>query len=28
LLLVLSRASTALVQDGRGFDPVWEPPGK
>ncbi len=28
LLLLLSRASTALVQDGRCFDPVWEPPGK
>jgi adenylate cyclase len=28
LLLTLSRASTTLVQDGRGFDPVWEPPGK
>lgn len=28
LLLLLSRTSTALVQDGRGFDPVWEPPGK
>jgi adenylate cyclase len=28
LLLTLSRASGALVQDGRGFDPVWEPPGK
>src|SRR6266542_1729396 len=28
LLLILSRASTALVQDGHGFDPVWEPPGK
>ena len=27
-LLLLSRASTALVQDGRGFDPFWEPPGK
>jgi adenylate cyclase len=28
LLLTLSRASNALMQDGRGFDPVWEPPGK
>ena len=28
LLLLLSRASTALVQSGRVFDPVWEPPGK
>jgi len=28
LLLILSRASTALVQDGRGFDAVWAPPGK
>jgi hypothetical protein len=28
LLLVLSRASSALIQDGRGFQPVWEPPGK
>lgn len=28
LLLLLSRASTALVQGGRGFDAVWEPPGK
>jgi adenylate cyclase len=28
LLLTLSRASTALVQDGRGFDAVWAPPGK
>lgn len=28
LQLILSRASTALVQDGRGFDAVWEPPGK
>ena len=28
LLLVLSRASTALVNRGAGFDPVWEPPGK
>jgi hypothetical protein len=28
LLLVLSRAGAALVQDGRGFDRVWEPPGK
>ena len=28
MLLILSRASTALVQDGHGFDPVWEPPGK
>ncbi len=27
LLLVMSRASTALVNGGR-FDPVWEPPGK
>ncbi len=28
LLLILSRASNALMQDGKGFDPVWEPPGK
>jgi adenylate cyclase len=28
LLLVLSRASTALVNRGGGFDPVWVPPGK
>jgi hypothetical protein len=28
LLLTLSRASTALVQDGRDFDAVWAPPGK
>jgi adenylate cyclase len=28
LLLTLARASSALMQDGRGFDPVWEPPGK
>ena len=28
LLLLLSRASTALVQGGRPSDPVWEPPGK
>ncbi len=28
LLLTLSRASTALVEDGRGFDAVWTPPGK
>jgi hypothetical protein len=28
LLLTLSRASNALMQDGRGFNPVWEPPGK
>jgi hypothetical protein len=28
LLLTLSRASNALIQDGRGFDAVWEPPGK
>ena len=28
LLLILSRASNALMQDGHGFDPVWEPPGK
>ena len=28
LLLILSRASTALVNRGVGFDPVWEPPGK
>ena len=28
LLLVLSRASTALVNRGAGFDAVWEPPGK
>ncbi len=27
LLLVLSRASTMLVNGGP-FDPVWEPPGK
>ncbi len=28
LLLTLSRASQALIHDGRGFDPVWGPPGK
>ncbi len=28
LLLTLSRASSALMQDGRDFDPVWGPPGK
>jgi adenylate cyclase len=28
LLLTLSRASTAFNQDGRDFDPVWQPPGK
>jgi adenylate cyclase len=28
LLLTLSRASNALMQDGRGFNPIWEPPGK
>jgi adenylate cyclase len=28
VLLILSRASGALMHDGRGFDPVWEPPGK
>jgi adenylate cyclase len=28
LLLTLSRASGALMQDGRGFDLAWEPPGK
>jgi adenylate cyclase len=28
LLLTLSRASSALMRDGQGFDPVWEPPGK
>lgn len=28
LLLMLSRATTALVEDGAGFDPVWTPPGK
>jgi adenylate cyclase len=28
LLLTLSRASNALMQDGRGFSPIWEPPGK
>jgi adenylate cyclase len=28
LLLTLHRATLALMQDGKGFDPVWEPPGK
>jgi adenylate cyclase len=28
VLLTLSRASAAMIQDGRGFHPVWEPPGK
>jgi adenylate cyclase len=28
LLLTLSRAVTALMHDGRGFDAVWDPPGK
>jgi adenylate cyclase len=28
LLLILSRASAALVNDGLDFDPVWAPPGK
>jgi adenylate cyclase len=28
LLLTLSRASNASIQDGRGFSPIWEPPGK
>ena len=28
LLLTLSRATDALVREGRGFDPVGEPPGK
>ena len=28
LLLILSRASTALVNRGAGFDAIWEPPGK
>ena len=28
LLLMLSRASAALVNRGTGFNPVWEPPGK
>jgi adenylate cyclase len=27
-VLTLSRAADALVRDGRGFDPVWTPPGK
>ena len=28
LLLTLSRASAALMNDGADFDPVWVPPGK
>jgi adenylate cyclase len=28
LLLILARASDALVRGGEGFDPVWTPPGK
>jgi adenylate cyclase len=28
LLLILSRAADALMHDGKGFDPVWTPPGK
>jgi adenylate cyclase len=28
LLLILSRASEGLVKGGRGFNPIWEPPGK
>jgi adenylate cyclase len=28
LLLILSRAADALMHNGAGFDPVWEPPGK
>jgi adenylate cyclase len=28
LLLILARASDALVRGGDGFDPVWTPPGK
>jgi adenylate cyclase len=28
LLLILSRASEGLVTGGRGFNPIWEPPGK
>jgi adenylate cyclase len=28
LLLTLSRGTNALMQEGRGFDPVWAPPGK
>jgi adenylate cyclase len=28
LLLTLSRASSALMQGGQGFNLVWEPPGK
>jgi adenylate cyclase len=27
-VVLLSRAVSALVEDGRGFDPVWELPGK
>jgi adenylate cyclase len=27
LLLTLTRAASALMQDGRGFHPAWEPPG-
>jgi adenylate cyclase len=28
LQLVLSRAAVAILEDGKGFDPVWTPPGK
>lgn len=28
LLLILSRATESLLQDGHGFDDVWTPPGK
>lgn len=28
LQLILSRAAAAILEDGKGFDPVWTPPGK
>lgn len=28
LQLILSRAANAILEDGKGFDPVWTPPGK
>ncbi len=28
LLLILSRASSMLINDGVEFDPIWTPPGK
>lgn len=28
LQLILSRAANAILEDGKGFDPVWIPPGK